>query len=45
MEKLPKIGIPVIVILIFTIILVAKSAITIDAGEAGVLYKLLIKGL
>ncbi len=45
MEKLPKIGIPVIVILIFTIILVAKSAITIDAGEAGVLYKTFDKGV
>jgi len=39
MEKLPKIGIPVIVILILAIILVAKSAVTISAGEAGVLYK------
>jgi regulator of protease activity HflC (stomatin/prohibitin superfamily) len=39
MEKLPKIGIPLIVILILLVILVAKSAITIRAGEAGVLYK------
>ncbi len=39
MEKLPKIGIPVIIILILTIVLVAKSAVTISAGEAGVLYK------
>ena len=39
MEKLPKIGIPVIVILILLIVLVAKSAITIKAGEGGVLYK------
>lgn len=39
MEKLPKIGIPVIVILILAIILIAKSAVTIDAGEGGVLYK------
>ncbi len=45
MEKLPKIGIPVIVILIFTIILVAKSAITISAGEAGVLYKTFDNGV
>jgi regulator of protease activity HflC (stomatin/prohibitin superfamily) len=39
MEKLPKIGIPVIVLLILAIILVAKSAVTISAGESGVLYK------
>lgn len=39
MEKLPKIGIPVIAILLLVIILIAKSAITIGSGEAGVLYK------
>ncbi len=39
MEKLPKIGIPIIVIAIILIILFAKSAVTIGSGEAGVLYK------
>lgn len=39
MEKLPKIGIPVIVVIILAIILISKSAITIGAGEAGVLYE------
>ncbi|MFT4697502.1 MAG: prohibitin 1 [Flavobacteriaceae bacterium] len=39
MEKLPKIGIPVIAVFIIAIILIAKSAITIDSGEAGVLFK------
>tara|TARA_R110000787_G_scaffold108621_5_gene217077 strand:- start:21987 stop:22802 length:816 start_codon:yes stop_codon:yes gene_type:complete len=39
MEKLPKIGIPVIILLILTIVLVAKSAVTIDSGEAGVLFE------
>ena len=39
MEKLPKIGIPIIVIAIILIILLAKSAVTIGSGEAGVLYK------
>ena len=39
MKKLPKIGIPLIVILILAIILIAKSAVTIDAGEGGVLFK------
>jgi regulator of protease activity HflC (stomatin/prohibitin superfamily) len=39
MEKLPKIGIPVVVVLIIVIILLAKSAITIGSGESGVLYR------
>lgn len=39
MEKLPKIGIPVIIIVIILIIAFAKSAITIGSGEAGVLYR------
>ncbi|MEP2935498.1 MAG: prohibitin family protein [Gilvibacter sp.] len=39
MEKLPKIGIPLIIVAIAAIILFAKSAITIGSGEAGVLYK------
>ena len=39
MEKLPKIGVPVIIILIIFLIVVAKSAITIGSGEAGVLYR------
>lgn len=39
MERLPKIAIPVIIAAIVLIILLAKSAITIDSGEAGVLYK------
>lgn len=45
MEKLPKIGIPVIVLLIVGIILIAKSAVTIGAGEAGVLYKTFDNGV
>ena len=39
MDKLPKIGIPILVVIIGVIILIAKSAITIKSGEAGVLYK------
>ncbi|QNJ98692.1 prohibitin family protein [Constantimarinum furrinae] len=39
MDKLPKIGIPVIIVIIILIILIAKSAVTIGSGEAGVLYK------
>ncbi|MEM7186858.1 MAG: prohibitin family protein [Bacteroidota bacterium] len=39
MDKLPKIGIPLIIIIILAIIILAKSAVTIGSGEAGVLYK------
>ncbi len=39
MEKLPKIGLPILIVVILVVILVAKSAITIGSGEAGVLYK------
>lgn len=39
MEKLPKIGIPIIIAAIILIIVLAKSAVTIDSGEAGVLFK------
>ncbi len=38
MEKLPKAGVPAITLIIFAVILLAKSAITIGSGEAGVLY-------
>ncbi len=39
MDKLPKIGLPIIIGIIIVIVLVAKSAVTIDSGEAGVLFK------
>ncbi|WP_460218912.1 prohibitin family protein [Psychroserpens sp. MEBiC05023] len=39
MEKLPKIALPVIFVAVVLIILLAKSAVTIGSGEAGVLYK------
>ena len=45
MEKLPKIGIPVIIILIILIVVIAKSAVTIGSGEAGVLYKTFAGGV
>ncbi|MBZ0326252.1 MAG: prohibitin family protein [Altibacter sp.] len=45
MEKLPKIGIPVIIVLIILIIIIAKSAVTIGSGEAGVLYKTFDNGV
>lgn len=39
MDKLPKVGLPIIIGAIILIIIFAKSAITIDSGEAGVLYR------
>ncbi len=39
MDRLPKIGLPIIFILILAVILVSKSAVNINAGEAGVLWK------
>jgi len=40
MEKLPKIGIPVIFFTILFVIGISKSIVTIDSGHAGVLYTL-----
>ncbi|MCX2680780.1 prohibitin family protein [Galbibacter sp. EGI 63066] len=45
MDKLPKIGIPIIIIAIALIIFVAKSTITISSGEAGVLFKTFSDGV
>ncbi len=39
MDKLPKIGIPVIITAIVLIILIAKSAVTIGPGEGGVIFE------
>jgi len=39
MNKLPKIGVPIVILLVLTIIILAKSAVTVGSGEAGVLYK------
>lgn len=40
MDRLPKIGIPVVVGIIILFIIISKAAITIDSGHAGVLYTL-----
>jgi regulator of protease activity HflC (stomatin/prohibitin superfamily) len=45
MDKLPKIGIPLIIVVIILIIVFAKSAVTIGSGEAGVLYKVFDDGV
>jgi len=39
MDKLPKIALPVIFAVIVLVILISKSAVTIESGQAGVLYK------
>ena len=39
MEKLPKIGLPIIFILVVLIILISKSAVTVGPGEGGVLFE------
>ncbi|MFD2725998.1 prohibitin family protein [Hyunsoonleella rubra] len=39
MERLPKIALPIIITVVVLFVLLAKSAITIGSGEAGVLYK------
>ena len=45
MEKLPKIGLPIIIGIIILVIVIAKSAVTIGSGQAGVLYKTFDKGV
>ena len=39
MQKLPKIGLPVILLIVVVLIFVSKSSINIGYGEAGVLFK------
>jgi len=39
MERLPKIGIPIIIAIVLGIIFISKSTKTIDSGKAGVLYQ------
>jgi regulator of protease activity HflC (stomatin/prohibitin superfamily) len=45
MEKLPKIGLPILIGIIILVILVAKSAVTIGPGEGGVLFEPLGEGI
>ncbi|GGX02479.1 prohibitin family protein [Aquimarina muelleri] len=39
MEKLPKIGLPILILIVIGIVFITKSTLTIGSGEAGVLYK------
>ena len=45
MEKLPKIALPLIIGIIVFVIVLSKSAVTIDSGEAGVLFKTFGEGV
>ena len=45
MEKLPKIALPAIIVAVILVVLLAKSAVTIDSGEAGVLFKTFGEGV
>ncbi|NAS30541.1 prohibitin family protein [Flavobacteriaceae bacterium R38] len=45
MDKLPRIGLPIVIIIIIGLIVVFKSTVTIDAGYAGVLYHTLGDGV
>ncbi|MEP5254153.1 MULTISPECIES: prohibitin family protein [Winogradskyella] len=45
MEKLPKIGLPILIGVVLLIIVLAKSAVTLDSGHAGVLYETLRGGV
>tara|TARA_R110001632_G_scaffold233015_3_gene375985 strand:- start:689 stop:1504 length:816 start_codon:yes stop_codon:yes gene_type:complete len=39
MEKLPKIGLPIIIVIIVLAIFIAKSSVNIGSGEAGVVFE------
>jgi regulator of protease activity HflC (stomatin/prohibitin superfamily) len=45
MERLPKIALPSIILIIVLIIVLAKSAVTIGSGEAGVLFRTFSDGV
>lgn len=39
MDRLPKIGLPILILFVILIVLFVKSTVTINSGEAGVLYR------
>jgi regulator of protease activity HflC (stomatin/prohibitin superfamily) len=45
MDKLPKIALPAVFIILLLVIIVSKSAVVIGSGEAGVLYQTLGDGV
>tara|TARA_B100000959_G_scaffold121235_1_gene127412 strand:- start:320 stop:1135 length:816 start_codon:yes stop_codon:yes gene_type:complete len=40
MNKIPRIGIPLLITITFSMLILAKSFVTVGSGEAGVLYKI-----
>ncbi|TYB76730.1 prohibitin family protein [Bizionia gelidisalsuginis] len=45
MDKLPKVGIPIIIGIVILLIVLFKSTVTIDSGKAGVLYRTFDNGV
>ena len=45
MDKLPKVAMPLIILIILLIVFVSKSTLTIGSGKAGVLYKTFENGV
>ncbi|MDX1277217.1 prohibitin family protein [Oceanihabitans sediminis] len=45
MDKLPKVGLPILIGFIIVFIIISKSAVTINSGEAGVLFKTFGEGV
>lgn len=45
MEKLPKVGVPIIIGIVIVLIVMFKSTVTIDSGKAGVLYRTFDNGV
>lgn len=45
MDKLPKIALPILFVVVALIILIANSTVTINSGEAGVLYRTFAGGV
>jgi len=45
MEKLPKIGLPILILIVFTIVIISKSTEIIGSGKGGVLYETLGEGV
>ena len=45
MNKIPRVGIPLLITITFSMLILAKSIVTIGSGEAGVLYKIFDGGV
>ena len=45
MNKIPRIGIPLLITITFSMLILAKSFVTVGSGEAGVLYKIFAGGV